>query len=491
MAGFIQCGGDVPEPSAGESVVDIADQVLTSGVVEGIVAVDNHRTFDHFIAVTGHRVRLIQKIIGILGIGVGVDDRPHHIQGDVVGKDAHRAELVFRNQLEQGRIAIGELGSSSGNIHQAQEIGGNRTAGYLDIHGVTAEHERAAVVGHLHVEPDRRKHRVDIIQQVLQRAVAQRVLRRDGDRNHYFLVGKSDVQGDIAGKFVTARSVCWFKRRGVSVRRFAFHDDHGKTQLDHAVLVDIGQSQKVGVDRTGLNLEVPRRLEADHVAVCDHLQPAQETVGLLQLAIHVGNQVVHAAVDVKERCRKRRFHVRTLGDGGQAQKIGIDRSASDRETVNAGKDQIIVVKEYLNIGETGVPQDQGHVVSEVLQVVVGHIDGDGNRCVISVPVAVDRHVERHLYEKIFRGRYLFSRDDMIEIIEIGAGSVGILHLDSHQGGNGVIVAVGGDHLQCDFLGKHAGRGKRPAGGKLVHVVVSPRRIHIKSRGDAVQSEILG
>ena len=188
---------------------------------------------------------------------------------------------------------------------------------------------------------------------------------------------------------------------------------------------------------------------------------------------------------------ERRFCVRPFGYRGQAEQIGIDRSALDRELVDAREDQDIAIGEHLDIIKPGRCQRRRSIVREVLQGRIGPVDRDSHRAVSHVPVTVDRDIQGHLGAKNGCRRLGLGLDDPVEIFEVGTGPIRIFTLDADLGGQGVIVTVGRDHLQEHVVGQHAGRGNIPVRGELIHDVVSAQGIHIQPGRDPVETEIFG
>ena len=83
-AGLGQSRGDVPEPGTGETVVDILYKIQETGVIEGVVPVDDYRAFNHLVPLMGDRVGIVEEVIGIVRILVRIDDGLDHVKSDIV-----------------------------------------------------------------------------------------------------------------------------------------------------------------------------------------------------------------------------------------------------------------------------------------------------------------------------------------------------------------------------------------------------------------------
>ena len=107
------------------------------------------------------------------------------------------------------------------------------------------------------------------------------------------------------------------------------------------------------------------------------------------------------------------------------------------------------------------------IVGQILETGVGAVHRDDHRSVVHVAVTVHGHVQGHLSSEHLRRRHVLGTDNGIEVLQISAGPVSIFTLDHDQRGQGIIVAVSGDHLQGYVFGQHARGWQRPRPGELI------------------------
>ena len=187
-AAAVQRGVDRPETAPDKGIVEVIDQVVQARVGQGVVAVNDNRAFDHVFPLARHRIRVRQVGTQAGRIVVGIKGGHDHVEGDIVRQDPGGAERIFRNQLEQGRIAEGHFRCSRSHVQEAQEVCIHRSGGDLDVHGVARKEQGAGDVAHQDVESCCAQGCVDIGNQVIDPKVVERGCAADRDRGAHSVV---------------------------------------------------------------------------------------------------------------------------------------------------------------------------------------------------------------------------------------------------------------------------------------------------------------
>ena len=162
LVGSVQAGFDIAKTTADKGVVDVIDEILQTGIVQSIVAVDDHRTFHHVITLVTTIGGLIQAGTEKCGVVVGIDRRHHHVKGDVVRQNPHGNKIVLGDQLKQRGIAAGEFRAAGGDVDQSQKVGAGGISGYFNVHGIAGKYQHTALITRRHVKAERIDDGVDI-----------------------------------------------------------------------------------------------------------------------------------------------------------------------------------------------------------------------------------------------------------------------------------------------------------------------------------------